>query len=413
MRTLLVFIAVAALSVLASNQRLLQAGRFFNLAQLSASGLLFLVFGAALGPGAVGLLRPEELAGARPLLALGLGLAGVLIGLHLEPHLLRTLPSRVWAAAAAQSGVAFLAVALPLAGLFLLAAGQQPLVALGAAAVMGGAASVSSSHFAVLWFRTGRLDRRRGVGVALIAMLDDLMGILVLAVALLLGTHPDLSVAAGLVALAVLLGLLCGALTAYLIQGTQGAELTAILLGAVGLVSGAAALLRVSALIAGLTCGATLAFIGGKAVAQASRALVRTERPVYLGLLFLVGAHVTLADWFAWAILPVFIALRFMGKLWGGKLARKAALGVLPLPPEPGFALIATGGVSLCLLIEYVILVGGPTSQLIFNVGVMAAVVNEILASRAFHRSIAPPPAPPLPPAPRAPTEPSPTGGAA
>jgi hypothetical protein len=389
--TLLVFIAVAALSVLASNQRLLQAGRFFNLAQLVASGLSFLVLGAVIGPGAVGLLSASELTDARPLLALALGLAGLLIGLNLEPQLLRALPPRVWGAAVAQSGAAFGAVAVPIAAVFLATGTLRPLVALGAAAVLGGAASVSSSHFAVLWFRTGRLDRVRGLGVSLIAMLDDLTGIGVLAVALVIAGHPELSVGVGLVALAVLIGFLCGALTAYLIKGASGAELTAILLGAVGLVSGAAALLKVSALISGLACGATLAFIGGKGVALAWRALARTERPVYLGLLFLIGAHLTLGDVYAWAILPVFVALRFLGKILGGRAARRIAEGALPLPPEPGFALIAQGGVSLCLLIEYVILVEGPTAQLIFNVGVVAAVLNEVLGSRAFHRSMGAP----------------------
>ncbi len=390
MGTLLVFIAVATLSVLASNQRLLQAGRFFNLAQLAASGLIFLVLGAALGPGALGLLNSLELEGARPILALGLGLAGLLVGLNLEPGLLRALPARVWLASGAQSGAAFLAVAVPVAVVFFAATNLSAPVALGAAAVLGGAAAVSSSHFAVLWFRTGRLDRLRGVGISLVAILDDLTGIAVLAVALVLGADPSISVSAGLVLLAVLIGILCGALTAYLIQDARGAELTAILLGAVGLVSGAAAFLKVSALIAGLACGATMAFIGGRSVALASRALGRTERPVYLALLFLVGAHLTLGDWFAWIILPVFVALRFLGKLVGGRLAIRAAAGSLPLPPEPGYALIAQGGVSMCLLIEYVVLVGGPTSQLIFNVGILAAVVNEVLGSRAFHRSIGP-----------------------
>ncbi len=391
MGTLLVFIAVATLSVLASNQRLLQAGRFFNLAQLAASGLIFLVLGAVLGPGAAGLLGAEELQGARPILALGLGLAGLLVGLNLEPQLLRALSGRIWLASAAQSGAAFLAVALPMAVVLLAGTTVSLPVALGAAAVLGGAASVSSSHFAVLWFRSGRLDRTRGLGISLVATLDDLTGVAVLAVALVLGAGPALSMAVSLVLLAVLIGIFCGALTAFLIHDARGAELTAILLGAVGLVSGAAAFLKVSALIAGFACGVTLAFIGGRAVAQASRALARTERPVYLALLFLVGAHLTVGDWFAWLILPVFVALRFLGKLWGGRLATRAADGALPLPPEPGYALIAQGGVSMCVLIEYLVLVGGQTSQLIFNVGVIAAVVNEVIGSRTFHRSLGAP----------------------
>lgn len=391
MRTLLVFVAVAALSVLASNQRLLRLGRAVNLAQLSASGMLFVVLGAAIGPWGANLLVRADLEAARPLLALGLGLGGVLLGLNLEPAILRALPPRAWAAAATQSGFAFIAVAVPMAAILLVAMRLPPVAALGAAALLGGAASVSSSHLAVLWYRGGRMDRLRGLSVALVAMLDDLMGIAVLVLALVIAAHADPVRGVGLVMLAVALGILCGALTAYLIhESTDSAELMALLIGAVGLVSGVASFLKVSALLAGLACGITLAVVGGRQVGLVFRALSRIERPVYLTLLFLIGAHLWPFDWRAWLILPAFVALRFFGKIVGGRLAARAAGGVLRLPPDLGYALIGQGGLSLCVLVEYLRLVGGPTSQLIFDVGVLAAIANEALGIRSFPKSLEP-----------------------
>lgn len=388
MRTLIVFIAVAALSVLASNQRLLQAGRFFNLAQLAASGLLFLVLGAALGPGGLNVVYAEEVLQARPLLALGLGFAGLLVGMNLEPQLLRALPARVWAAAATQSGFASLAVFAPIGALIVFTSGFDLTVALGAAAILASAASVSSSHFAVLWYRSGKLDRLRGLSVSLIAMLDDLMGIAVLAVALILGAHATVGLGAGLVTLAMLLGMVCGALTAFLLHRSEGAESTAVLLGAVGLVSGAAAFLKVSALIAGLACGFTLAVIGGSKIANAYKAIARVERPLYLVLLVLIGAHVSVRDAYAWAILPAFVALRVAGKIAGGRVATRVAGNTLHLPKDVGYALIGQGGLSLCVLIEYLVLVGGRSAQIVFDVGVVAAILNEILGSRTFRRAL-------------------------
>lgn len=391
MRTLVVFVAVAALSVLASNQRLLHAGRFLNLAQLAASGLVFLVFGALLGPGGVDLLIREDLVSARPLLALGLGLAGMLLGMSLEPQLLRTLPGRVWAAAAVQSGFAGLAVLLPLSALFLLTVRMSPVTAIGAAAILGGAASVSSAHLAVLWHRAGRLERARGLSVALLAMLDDVTGVAVLALALLLAGSTSVWIGGGLVGLAIVIGALCGALTAFLIHETKDhAELTAMLLGAVALVAGIAAFLNVSSLIAGIACGATLAVVGGKQVTLAWRDLARVERPVYLLLLFLIGAHVQPLHWQAWLVVPAFVALRFLGKIFGGRIAARTAAPALQLPPEVGFALLSQGGVALCLLIEFVVLVGGPAAQLVFDIGVAGVLVNEVLASRVFKRALWP-----------------------
>ncbi len=390
MQALLVFLAIAALSLLASSRTALDPGRFPALAQLAASGLLFLALGAVVGPGSAGLLEWSDLVAVRPVLALGLGVAGVIVGLNLEPRLLRLLPRAVYAAALAHAGTAFLWVALPLAGPLLFSMGLPPGAAVGAAALLGAAASLSSGHFAVLGYRTGRLDRNRGLSVALLTVLDDVVGLGVLALALAFGVKGSVLGGLGLVGLALLLGVACGALLAFLMHGLKDhGELMAVLLGGVALVSGAAAYLRVSTLLAGVACGATLAIIGGRAVEQAARELGRFERPVYLLLVFLVGAHVQARDVMAWALLPGYVGLRFLGKVLGGALARRIAGATLALPPRLGYALIAQGGLALCLVVEYLVLVPGPLSQRVFDVVVAGAVFNELLASRAFRRVLA------------------------
>jgi hypothetical protein len=389
-QALLVFLAIAALSLLASSRTALDPGRFPALAQLAASGLLFLALGAVVGPGSAGLLEWSDLVAVRPVLALGLGVAGVIVGLNLEPRLLRLLPRAVYAAALAHAGTAFLWVALPLAGPLLFSMGLPPGAAVGAAALLGAAASLSSGHFAVLGYRTGRLERNRGLSVALLTVLDDVVGLGVLALALAFGVKGSVLGGLGLVGLALLLGVACGALLAFLMHGLNDhGELMAVLLGGVALVSGAAAYLRVSTLLAGVACGATLAIIGGRAVGQAARELGRFERPVYLLLVFLVGAHVQARDVMAWALLPGYVGLRFLGKVLGGALARRIAGATLALPPRLGYALIAQGGLALCLVVEYLVLVPGPLSQRVFDVVVAGAVFNELLASRAFRRVLA------------------------
>jgi hypothetical protein len=393
-QALLVLLAIAALSLLASSRTVLDPGRFPALAQLAASGLLFLAIGAVMGPGSLAVLSWSDLTALRPLLALGLGVAGVIIGLNLEPRMLRLLPREVYVAALAHAGTAFLWVALPLAGPLLFTMGLPPGAAVGAAALLGAAASLSSGHFAVLGYRSGRLERRRGLSVALLTMLDDVVGLGVLVLALAFGATGHPLEGLGLVALALLLGAACGGLLAFLMHGLndQG-ELMAVLLGGVALVSGAAAYLRVSALLAGVACGATLALVGGRAVEQAARMLGRFERPSYLLLIFLVGAHVQARDLMAWALLPAYLGLRFLGKVLGGALAQRIAGSTLALPPRLGYALIAQGGLALCLVVEYLVLVPGPLSQRVFDVVVAGAVINELLGSRAFRHVLEPAPA--------------------
>jgi hypothetical protein len=392
MQALLVFLAIAALSLLASSRTLLDPSRLPGVAQLAASGLIFLVFGILLGPGLAGVLSSTDLQGLRPVVSLGLGTAGVILGLNLDPRLLRLLPRPVFSAALAHAGAAFLFVALPLAGALLLSTRLSLSVVVGGAALLGAAASLSSGHFAVLGYRSGRMERSQGLAVALLTMLDDGVGLGVLALALVLGAASSMADGVGLVALALFLGVLCGGLIAFLTYALKdAAELTAVMLGGVALVGGAASYLRVSSLLAGVACGATLALVGGRAVEQVARALGRFERPTYLMLLFLAGCYVQARDVGAWVLLPGYVALRFLGKVWGGSLARRYAANTLELPPRLGFALIAQGGLALCLVVQYLLLVPGPLSQQIFDVVALGAVVNEVLASRAFRQVLEPP----------------------
>ncbi|MDY7231073.1 sodium:proton exchanger [Hyalangium rubrum] len=387
MQALLVFLAIAALSLLASSRTLLDPSRFPGVAQLAASGLLFLVFGALLGPGQIGVLSVADLDGLRPVLALGLGTAGVILGLNLEPRLLRLLPRPVFSAALAHAGVAFLFVAVPLSGALVLTTRLPLPAAVGGAALLGAAASLSSGHFAVLGYRSGRMERSRGLGVALLTMLDDGVGLGVLALALVLGAAASPTEGLGLVSLALLLGMLCGGLLAFLTYALKDpAELVAVALGGVALVAGAAAYLRVSVLLAGVACGATLALVGGRAVGQVARALGRFERPTYLVLVFLAGCHLQARDKEAWLLLPGYVALRFLGKILGGRLAHRLVANALDLPPRLGLALIAQGGLAVCLVVEYLLLVPGELSQHIFDVVALGAVINEVLARRAFRQ---------------------------
>ncbi|WP_223631737.1 sodium:proton exchanger [Corallococcus sp. EGB] len=395
MQALLVFLIIAALSLLASSRSLLAPGRFPALAQLAASGLLFLIFGALLGPSLLGVLTARNLDSLSPLVALGLGTGGVLLGLNLEPRLLRLLPRPVYAAAVAHAGTAFLFVALPLSVPLLLSLGLRPLVAVGAAALLGAAASLSSGHFAVLGYRNGRLERARGLGVALLTMMDDAVGLGVLALGLVLGVTGNAVEGLGLLGLTLLLGVACGALLAFLTSSLKDlAEQTTVTLGMVALVGGAAAYLRLSSLLAGVACGATLALMGGRTAERVARALSRVERPTYLVLVFLVGSHIQARDLSAWALLPAFVGLRFLGKVLGGRFAQRLTAGVLDLPPRFGYALISQGGLALCLVAEYMMLVPGSLSQRVLDVVAVGAVVNEMLAHGAFRQVLSAEPRP-------------------
>lgn len=389
MQVLLVLLAVVTLSVLASNRALLRAGRALELTQLFASGLPFAGVGYLVGPSGIQLLPSEDLTELNSVLALLLGVCGLILGLNVDLAVMRRMPGKVYAASAIQSGVTFAVVTLPLWAVLFVNTRLQIQGALGAAAVLGAAASVSSAHLALLWTRAGKLDRLRGFSMSVLAMFDDLVGMSVLAIAIIFGAAATIGGGIALLSAAAGVGVLCGALTAFLIHRLdEGPELSAILIGMAAITAGAAAYTRLSTLIAGLFAGAVLSLVGGRAVQKAAAALTRIERPVYLFLLFLVGAHVRLSLPVVWLVLALFVSLRFVGKIVGGRLAQAKSRGVLPEVPELGYALLAQGGVSVCMAMEYLLLVPRASSQLVLDVVVMAAVLNEILAARTFGLSI-------------------------
>lgn len=393
MKSLLVFLAVGVLSVLASSRAARQAGRSFLLTVLTTSGLVFVLVGALLGPGGAAVYGTQDLEAMQPVLSFGLGAAGLFVGLNLEPGVLRALPMHVYQAAGAQAVAAVGAVAVPLGAVLYASTGLGAFESLGAGVALGASAGVSSAHYAVLWYRSGRMERARSVGAQLLATLDDLGGLLLLALAMAIGSGATPAHGLVLVGVTLSLGVLTGALLALLCRRVEDpAELVAIILGGAGLVSGAAAFLRLSALLAGIACGATLALIGGRSVNRLWRSLSRMDRPLYLILLFIIGAHVRLDDWQAWMLVPIFVALRFLAKIYGGRWARKVAGGTLPLPKDPGYALLAQGGVSLCILAETFVLIGRQRAQVVFDAGVLGALLNEVLASLAFPRSFLTPP---------------------
>ncbi|HLT30361.1 MAG TPA: sodium:proton exchanger [Myxococcaceae bacterium] len=402
MQALLLFLTVAALSVLASSPLLMRVGRAFGLAQLSASGLLFFVFGVAVGPLAMGVLDAAQVEALRPLIAIGLTVVGVLTGFNVEPRLLRSLPWRLYAAVVTQGATSLVVVAAGLFAVFYLTGALDGMVAaLGAAALFGAVASVSSPHVGILGMRSGRLERREGLGLTLVAMLDDLWGLLALMAALALASAVSIPDGFGLLALAALLGLVCGLLLLFLTRAASNEEEVAtLLLGAVMLVGGAAAYLRISTLVAGVVCGATLSVLGRQAAASHYKVLAKIERPVYLLLLFLAGPLFHPQTVWVWFVLPLFVVLRFVAKVAGGGLASRVGGGVIP--PKTGWALVSQGGLSVCLVIEFLLLVPGPTSQLIFDVALLAALINEVLGARAFAIGFPPPARSMAPPAPEA-----------
>jgi Kef-type K+ transport system membrane component KefB len=181
------------------------------------------------------------------------------------------------------------------------------------------------------------------------------------------------------------LGLALGALfhliTLYRYTDNQ---LLVIVLGLIVFCGGAAHYLRLSPLFVNMIAGMLVANRSPQRL-RILRPLLAVEKPIYLTLLTLAGAMWTCPPASLFALVPLFILLRLIGKFVGGHLATLAAglatrssLGMGPgLVPHGGMAVVialnvkqffpgALGDLALCAAIASV-LVAEPIGPLILQ----------------------------------------------
>ncbi len=191
--------------------------------------------------------------------------------------------------------------------------------------------------------------------VLLIGSVDALPAVILMGV--LLSWAPDAApgvVPAGLarvglaVGLAVVLGGLFHLLTLYRYDDNQ---LLVILVGTVTFIGGAAHVLGLSPLFVSLLVGVIVA----NTSPQRSRilaAFLSIEKPIYLVLCALAGAFWIPGPWSILLLVTLFVALRALGKLVGGRLASLSASlpksGVFGVGP----ALTPHGGMAVAVALD-------------------------------------------------------------
>jgi Kef-type K+ transport system membrane component KefB len=153
------------------------------------------------------------------------------------------------------------------------------------------------------------------------------------------------------------------------------------LAGAVILVSGASAYLRLSPMLSAAVFGAILANTSLRR-GEIRESLARIERPLFFAVLVLAGAswNPVASDW----MLPVvvFIAVRALAKVGSCRLAARAN-SVLPmLGPSWGRGLLGQGGFALVIGLNYLQLSELPVGSVVFSAAVVSVLLTDLLSAR-------------------------------
>lgn len=363
------------------------------------SGAEYLLLGLLLGPEFGGMLPPHVVENFSPLITLGLGWIGALVGTQLALSQLVRTPARRYRVALAES----VATALLIGCIQFLALRfgielpvDQAIVVSCALALLALPASAAGVSVVAREQQAGNpVVRQLQVSTAMAAVLAS--GGLAVIFAILHATPSAIGralVPTEWVGITLAIGVVGGTLFHVFVgDETNVDRLFISLAGAIILVSGAAAALRLSPVFAALVFGAIL----GNTRANRSEiiaALARVERPFYFALLMFAGASWKPADG-AWFLpLALFVILRPLARIGAARLGARVN-GMLPeLGPQWGRGLIGQGGFAVVLAFDYLRQGSMPRGNLVFSALVASLLLTDIFSVRAI-RAILRPHAPP------------------
>ena len=357
------------------------------------TGTEFILVGVALGDELIGLLDERTIRSLTPLFGLGLGAIGLIFGIQLELDKIRRFPSRYLSMAVIQAAFTMLVVFS--ASYFLLDAlfgpdGQGILLAslvLGATAACTAqtALALINSEFELRGARVMELLRY-------ISSVDAVVGLAAFGFAIcLLPTYPLLGINAGVslqwFALSLALGTAMGFLLHLLtrVRCSEG-ELLIFVVGMVVFSGGIALYFRLSPLFINMIMGFLVANLPGSKN-RIFNLLVRLEKPFYVVFLILAGAIWRPGSPWALLIAAFYLGLRFLGKVFGGFLAARAAPDDFRPPNGLGLGLISQGGIAIAMVMNYYQLSQADVTGVVVTTVLIAVIFNE-LASPSLARSV-------------------------
>jgi Kef-type K+ transport system membrane component KefB len=402
MKTLIVVGLIFAVSYLFTRPVFSTHLSLLGFRYLFFSGVEFLLVGYLIGPHGLELVPAPIVASLDPILHLALGWAGLMFGLQFKWKTVRLYPVERYALSFAQALTTTALVGLGVWFLYpLLFPGSTPAAALRAAAIMGvcaGPTAPSSIHY---------FSRIFGIKGRVIRLLKFVVGVDGIPAVVLLGLFSvflrpsGLGLGEGLaewkwLVVATGLGVLLGALLTALIElEFSRAELLLFVLGAVGLASGLAQALNLSAVYLTFFMGVTTANTAWHGE-EVHKVAAYGEKPLYLTFLVLSGTLLVFDDLRVLALVLTLVVLRAAGKLLGN--------GLWPaVSPEPeiqspflGLTLLSQGAFAIVLAVDFFFLLEpdpkhGVWAGMITSAVLVAVLVNEVL-SPLFIRRLVPGP---------------------
>nr|PZN26387.1 MAG: hypothetical protein DIU78_07865 [Pseudomonadota bacterium] len=370
----------------ANHPRVRRLGDWLGLRSAITAGFPFVALGLLARHPAVGVLTDDVLVALTPLIEFGLGWIGFLVGYHLDLRAIDRLPRGTALVTALDTLVPLLSTGV-FSALALIALGYtwHEGVLPRAALVLGisGAMTAPAAIRAVL--------RSEGVPPAA-QYLDEIVGVLGLATLAAYFRPEGLEAAWALPGTAWLfvtlgMGATLGSLLYLILRRPAGrAEFMVVAVGSVAFTAGMAAYVWLSPLVICFVAGLVIANLPSVHRDALGEALEQLARPIFLVLLALAGALWDPSDWRGWALVPVFLASRYLGLAIGRAFAlrREPAAATELRPASPLVAPLSI--VAIAVVVSVRILYEGPVVSVLITAVIGSALMAELIAALAERR---------------------------
>jgi hypothetical protein len=394
-RAILGLVAILALAYLAGHPRVQALEVRLGIAQVVTAGFPFVLLGVLARQPAIGILPDPVFAQIQPLLPIGLGWIGFVIGFRFEIRALDGLPRGTAAAVGLLTAVPFALIVSACGLLLLVVWGLTPgAISLRDAILLGTAGAVTARSASSLLVARGggaeSVDR-----VARIVQLEELAALagLVLVAAFFRPQGPVVAwqlPGTAWVFVSLGLGTAVG-LLAFALFGSfrAGQEVVVVLIGTICFAAGMASYLRLSPVAVCAIAGLLLVSLPGPWKRQLREDLDRLERPVYLLFLFIAGALWRFTDIEGWILMAVFVIARLGGKWLALAIHSRFQFGGLGAAERKSLLVSPIGALAVAIVVNARDLYSGPSLSWIVTAIIGGSVLTEVIVqvlTRTGHR---------------------------
>ena len=392
LRSIFGFVVLLSLAYLAGHPRVVQVERTLGIAHVATTGIPFVLLGWFASQPRVAVLTPLALIEVTPLLTLGLGWIGFVVGYRFNRQLMENLPSGAAVLVGLTTALPFVMVSIGTGLLmYVWEGGAVDRDFLRDAAILGLAGALAARSSPYLWKNRGlqQSDLDRMSVMVQFERIVVVFGLMFVAAYF----RPEATLVSwqlpGTAWLFITLGVgiaIGGVSFAILASSRNDSESLVLLLGSITFAAGMAHYLRLSAISVCFLVGLVMANAPGPWKGAPAGVVAGLERPIYFLFLVIGGALWRPNDWRGWALMGLFVTARLAGKrIAAWLLVRDGRYETAELEKN-WLRYSPTGAISIAIVISAQTMYAGPRISWIVTAVIVGSVCNELLVQAIVRR---------------------------